>query len=412
MRPADSAAATVPDWLLLDYAPGALDTYACCLAGEQLALLWQTHAPLEHPDALAESLRQLLDQHAIAPDTPVGLCVPPDIGGLLLTPLARPRDAHDPAWCASVLQRHLPYPAADLLSRVRPAQARGQAEIFWVPRDWSKAQAAQLAASGLKLSALYPRAALWRPRATAGATPTDWQAHSATGPDNSDLHGYQDGLIQRSVRLTGTPAERRARQTLELAALGHAAEPLPAPAVSAQQLDALWQDPDEALDLALALSGNARTLWRPWLQLAGLLALVLLLIGSGLAWRSADNEAAWQATQGRYKTLSAARSQAQAAASETQRLQARLDALAHIDAAPDPLPTLNAVAAALPDHAWLYQASFDGTRLSIQGVGDSNAALIAQFTPLGLNAQAADSQAADSQAFHLHIELLPAGGRP
>ena len=387
---------------------GQVHVYAYACALRQQTLLWHEVAA-QHAGSLGAALAPLLAAHPLRLETAAVLFAEPQAGGFLL-PAANADSHRDAAWMARQLQQALPYAAADLLWRSRAGS--GQVELFWLPRAWVSTQVDALARVGLRLTEIFPRAALLRQEAHAQGVDVLQETDA--------LHVFEAALLRRSAALPALAEDAERARSLEALALGadsavprHVA--LAADPNLSVRLLSLWRDGAEAIFLASAAAGRwqrwpAAAPWAPLLDVAVACLMLLLVVAGMVQWQNDGLEDDMAQMERRYRKLAPAERK-YVEVDTALRRERKLSAAARaLDASTTPYETLNAVSQALPQKYWIQRLQYKERALELSGRGGSNADVVAALGDKGVVAQAVGGVAADGKdSFTLRLDLSAAG---
>lgn len=367
----------IPEVLLVAPTPDALGVAGCVWRGGRLDTLWRENAAMHDWAGLGQAMRLLLERHPLGKETALACLAPPGVGGFLLLPA--PHDpARDPAWINLQLGKALPFPPDAVQYRVR--YRAGWAEIFWVPNDWIKTQRGFFADLGLRLTDLYPRAALFLDQAElAGGERVRLAERMGNG---TAWYCFEHGRVRQSLWLSAGEAETSLPSDAAVCDGARAGTVDMAADVTLDRMRALWETGDEAL----CVDDSPWSVWKP---LAGpLLAVGVLLAGlaGGLAWQNAAMNTAQGAALKESRELTPVALRFGEFERAVREEKARVAALRVLDDSPLPYDTLTRVVELLPERAWVQRMVFDGASLSVTGKGRDEPDVLQSFKDGGLDA--------------------------
>lgn len=390
-----------PNLIFIAPAPGRLDVVACLAAGRELRIVWQECRPLPEQASLPARLGEALKLHALRPDTPAVLIVPPGTGGLFT--VAATADARrDAAWCRRQLEQAVPFPIGEIRYVVQGMGDR--VRFFWVPAAWLASQQAQLGKFGLKLAEVCPRALLFE---GGRLSPAAAGVLVEGLPQGELLYAFAEGSVRQAASLPpGTDAEARRACLAGLHEIDGAAPRETDAALPSwdASLPALWR----ASDLALPAASGAAALWSPFFRLALLVAIVATALAGVLSWGIAAKEEALRAAVREKKKLAPQSARFQALDRSLREEEAVVDAVARVGATGTPLPLLARLTRLLPPQAWVQRLSFDGKAIVVAGKGIGDAELIRLLDAADLAAeQMRQEPVTDTEGFRLRIMEKP-----
>lgn len=348
---------------------------------------------------LGQAMRSLLERHPLGRETALACLVPPGVGGFLLLPT--PRDpSRDHAWIKRQLSMALPFPAEAV--QYRAYYRDGWAEIFWVPNDWIKTQREFFAGLGLRLTELYPRAALFLDQAelTSGVP-----ICLAEGMGNGGAwYCFEHGRVRKSLWLPTGDAQSFATAGAVICDGAREGEVKMEAGATLGRMLALWESGDEALCVNTA----AWSVWKPFV--VPLLTMGVLLVGlaGGVAWKNAEMERTQRAMLRESRELASVAPRFSEFERAVREEKARVAALRVLDDSPMPYETLRRVVELLPERAWVRRMVFDGISLSITGTGGEEVDLLRYFNEGGLEATPVRQETPASDTFEIRIKPLPA----
>jgi hypothetical protein len=405
-----------PNLVFIAPAPGWLDVVACLASGRELRIVWQERRPLPEQASFLPRLGEILKAHALRPDTPAVLLVPPGVGGLLA--VAAPANAwRDAAWCRRQLELAVPFPFGEIR---HAAQGGGEGvRLFWVPAAWLAGQKTQLAKFGLKLAEVCPRARLFE---GGRLSPAAAGVLVERLPQGELLYDFAAGVVRQAAALPpGIDAEARSACLAGVHAAGNVAPQELEAALPPweESLPALWREPG----LSIPADGGAAALWSPFFRLAMLLAVVATVLAGALSWGIAAKEEALRAAQREKRKLAPQGVRFQELDRSLREEQAVVDAVARLNATGTPLPLLARLTQVLPKNAWVQRLTFDGKAIVAAGKGIGDDELIRLLEEAGLAAeQMRQEPVTATEGFRLRIMEKPqaepakaaaaAGGKP
>ncbi|MCX7175971.1 MAG: PilN domain-containing protein [Proteobacteria bacterium] len=363
------ASSACPDLVVLYPGAGYLNVFAYRIGIRLKTLLWRERVQCSPGvDPFAE-LPPLLARHPMRLETPAALVADPASGGFVIAS-GQSSSHRDQVWIERQLQLALPYPAQELHWRTWAAEAK--VEIFWLPRAWGKIQTEALATLGLRLSEIYPRAALWREEAGKSLAQQSCMLQEADA-----LHVFNGGLVQRSAPLPAdTEAAAQALQ-LERLALGTNAAgvtrkaPTESEEALCQRVLALWLDGSDAIHLPVGRWAGWAA-WQPALRLSAACVALVAVAAIGLSYLNASMENNLESLGREQRKLAPIEQKFMEMERSVRSDRKYIAAAKILDGSALPLDALNRISAALPDKYWIQHMQIKGEALDLTGRGGGN----------------------------------------
>lgn len=378
-----------PDWIVLAFSPGRLDSLGVAWASGRPHVLWHREQPGHQPSTLSSALSELLDTQSIAADIPTTLILPPTQGGVFSQPAASPKIAHDKDWQASLIRRVLPHDPDTVLTSVR--FSNGRAEVFWLPKDYVETLAATLDEKGLALREIYPRARCF------GALMQDrkdsLQVFTECGNGFQDLHLAYRGLFFRSTRIAGNADALDERIGIERSTLLNT---LDVPHVDIAR-HAVTDNPDERINLPLDLwrrqpeaaivTGSQRSAapTHPSHIIFATILLLGLAIAAVMAGISSNKETELKSLRADLRAATVESDKVKAMNIERARKKDLIELIRPQDAG-ELRNTLNRIADGLPKSAWLHSLHYERNgSITLEGFGETGDSIATAMKSKGLS---------------------------
>lgn len=364
-------------------------------------------------ERLQATLRPLLLEWAVAPQTPCVITPPSDVGGVVEAAYSEVEPASWPELADKLLASRLPYSVKELTHCHRLVRLKTQGKlqsarllVYWLPRAWLADCRAVLGRLGMRLVEIYPRPRLFELLSGLGSS-----GGVCVEQSGGALALYAiDGERATTAKLTVELSQPANLQPLVLALQGLGGErasvygfgldpecelavrersgryhptelvrPL-TDAVFRQWLTGergIWIEPERD-------SLNAKiTPWAIGFAVIGLAAFV------SLSWYERKLDGKLKSTEESKASIESNHRRVAARQRELFHIQDQLGRVERFDAlaAKSPLNTLALVSEHLPAEAWLTAYSFKDKTVVIEGTGLDNAGVIAGLASTPLSAK-------------------------